>query len=55
MCGSHDAGAIPATRLEVEDLLTRWSETRPCAPARLPWKAGLVADKVDIGQAASPA
>ena len=38
---------------EVEDLLSRWSDTRPCAPARLLWQAGVVADNRDFGQAAS--
>jgi hypothetical protein len=27
---------------EVEDLLTRWSDTRACAPARLLWQADVV-------------
>ena len=32
---------------EVEDLLTRWSDTRPCAPARLLWQAGVVTEDQD--------
>ena len=35
---------------EVEQLLSRWVEPKSCAPARLPWQAGVVAD---AGQATS--
>ena len=38
---------------EVEQLLSRWVEPKSCAPARLPWQAGVVADAFAIGQATS--
>ena len=28
---------------DLEQLLIRWSELNPCAPARLPWQAGVAA------------
>ena len=32
---------------EIEQLLDRWSEPKPFAPARLPWQAGVVASSND--------
>ena len=28
---------------DLEQLLIRWNEPKPCAPARLPWQAGVAA------------
>jgi len=32
---------------DVENVLARWSDTRPCAPARLLWQAGVEAASSD--------
>ena len=30
----------------IEGLLSRWTEPKACAPARLPWQAGVVAQNI---------
>jgi hypothetical protein len=51
-CGSYELVYIAEGRRraasllpldDLEQLLIRWTEPKPCAPARLPWQAGVAA------------
>ena len=43
ICASRRRQATLMLLDDLEKLLSRWSEPKPFAPARLPWQAGVVA------------
>jgi hypothetical protein len=40
--------ATTLTLVGIEALLSRWTEPKACAPARLPWQTGVVAQNIAV-------